>query len=965
MASATAPQNGKAIVPPDATSQVSYSGTPRGPDGTSYPDDYAPKMANPVTRMETFEEMGQADDQVRTALTARRQEISSANWQLSTQSTDATAVEILEFVEDNIYPLIDQLLRQLSGALQYGFAALEPVYQWSDRPPVSSVTRGKVNRAAKSGAGDRIWLRKLAHIRQTSVYTFKIAGPNDTTGRLPGDLITLDQQAFDGLSFRQRKIPAEKLLLYVYEKQGDDYWGVPPLRQCFKAWTYKTQIEKLNILHLDKFGVGTPVLEEGEGWGEADRNRAATMLMNWRSGARNFITFGKGGHIEIVSDEGKMSMSMLEWVKRYDLAIAKTMLTQLTELGSTDTGTRALGETFADQLSGIVQGDVEDIANLVNNGLIVPLVRWNFGDQDFYPTFAPSQRVRAGSSIATIFGQLKTAGVLHPRPEDEEWARDAYELPSVDLDTLKQEQDKRAAMVPQPGATANDPNNPAAASDAAGGTPSDGGPASAQAKPPVRIAASAHAHHDHPPRFSLASQIADGAPAPAAQYETSYRTPEFSAWEHGIVRPDVLSRDLDLQASRVTSETQDVLRIIDEELTRQVESLASKGAAALSAGIKGIAVPDRLRKQLRSVLLGAAQRARDYGAKAVIKLEATVDQAVEDEIDRREQSARSAASNALHQAAGAAASILASVASTGAKDALIGLSPGRTQDNVEGVVNTGFGIGRSETAQEMAGSSPSVSTPEGVATTAADRAAVDAERAIAKAAQSVARAAQVASDAAAGTATTADAVAATQQAVTDARAAHAAATQAEVAAATAVAVAGTSEAQAAARATERAADAVASATEAAQSASDAAVAAASGAGSSQQAAAAASSASSSTESARSAVSSARSATSTSRASASRSGSGGGRSSRGAGQVDLVAKVYSAVMDLGTCDECAKWDGGEFPIDYPEDFTGVQAPNPRCAGGYARCRCVFVYITDKESVPLVPASKGPQPIRRAA
>jgi hypothetical protein len=75
-------------------------------------------------------------------------------------------------------------------------------------------------------------------------------------------------------------------------------------------------------------------------------------------------------------------------------------------------------------------------------------------------------------------------------------------------------------------------------------------------------------------------------------------------------------------------------------------------------------------------------------------------------------------------------------------------------------------------------------------------------------------------------------------------------------------------------------------------------------------------------------------------------------------VELVGKVYSAVMDLGTCDECAKWDGAEFPIDYPEDYTGVQCPNPRCAGGYSRCRCVWIYITSPRVVPLVPSAKGP-------
>ena len=834
---ANAADNGTAVLPPDAMRQVSYSGTPRGPDGTTTPDDYVRELADPVRRMEIFEEMGN-DDAVQTGILARRQEICAANWQLSTEDESSDATEILEFVEDNIYPVLDDLLRWMGGgAMQYGFAAVEPVYQWADRPIVSSIARGKMTRATRSGT-QRIYLRKLAHLRQTGVQAFKIAGPTDTTGLLAGDLLSLEQHVYDGVTFRQRSVPAEKLLLWAYNKQGDDWFGLPPTRACYRAWKFKTQIERLNLLHLDKFGVGMPVAEEGQGWGPVERTRLADFLKAWRSGAHNYLLHPAGGKINIVSDDGKTTLSMLEWIRFYNLVTAKTFLTQQTELGSTETGARALGEVFYDQMAGIVQADCEELANLINNRLIVPLVRYNFGDREFYPAFTPSQRVRAGSGVATVLQTLKGAGVFNPRPEDEAYVRDIFEMPTVDVETLKAEAEARAATARQ--------ITGAITEDAAGGSPrADSGPASAPAKPPVRIAAQQE-HRDHRSPFALASQIADGAPVPATYGETSYRTPEFGAWEYGIVRPDVLARDLDLQASRVTSETQDVLRAIDDDLTRQVETLASKGAAALSAGIKGIAVPDRLRKQLRAVLLGAAQRARDYGGKAVlneierqigpsaigpqrapmmgffarpaervrtlaagdeksaedIKLEATVDQAVEDEIDRREQSARSAASNALQQAAGAVASVLASIASTGAKGGLLGLSTGRTQDNVEGVVNTGFGIGRSETAQEIA----------------------------------------------------------------------------------------------------------------------------SGGG---------------------------------------GANGGGIKDADGNTIGLVAKVYSAIMDLGTCDQCARFDGAEFPIDYPEDFTGVQAPNPRCAGGYGRCRCIWIYLTEKESVPLVPASKGPLPIRRAA
>jgi phage gp29-like protein len=63
-------------------------------------------------------------------------------------------------------------------------------------------------------------------------------------------------------------------------------------------------------------------------------------------------------------------------------ADGEDVLTQGTELGSTETGARALGEVFQEQLGGIVQADCEALAAIINNGLIVPLVRYNFGEQD-------------------------------------------------------------------------------------------------------------------------------------------------------------------------------------------------------------------------------------------------------------------------------------------------------------------------------------------------------------------------------------------------------------------------------------------------------------------------------------------------------------------------------------------------------------------------------------------------------
>lgn len=824
------------LPPRDATRQASYSGTPRGPDGLTTPDEYVRELQDPLRRMELFEEMRQSDDAVFAAVEARRQEINSANWVLAGDS-EATDTEILDFIEDNLYPHLERLLRQLSGALSYGFGALEPVFAWSDEPFTEQITRGRIKRAAKA-AGRRIYLRKLAHIRQTSVVSFRIT---DT-----GELESILQHTYNGRSFRQVDVPVEKLLLWVYDQQGDDYWGVPPARHCYKAWKFKTQIERLNLMHLDKFGVGTPIVEEGEGWTQPERDRVAGFLAAWRSGASNYIMHPLGGKISVISDEGKTTMSALEWVRYYNLQVAKTYLTQGTELGSTETGARALGEVFFQQLGGIVQADCEDLASLINNRLIVPLVRWNFGPQEVYPSFAPSERVKHGAGVASVLQQLITAKAIHPRPEDEAWLRDVFGLPAVEIETLKQEAADRQAAALE------------IAKQIPAGPPDKG---QAPPKPPFKVAASSRA---------LAKTVrAEGAPDPAAP-GTTYRSREFSEWEQSIVRPDVLLRDLDIQAARLTGEVQDVLAAIDRDLEQQARHAAAGGTADLAAAVRAIGVPDKLRKQLRAVMLAAAARARDYGAAAVrnevqrqldpdgigpqrspsigfpiassswpnvggtgeapgyyrrllgwlralvqgaddqtardLHLHAEVDRAVEEEIDRREQSTRSSVLNAIAQAAGAATDVLSSIVATAVSGALIGLSTGRTQANIQGVVNVGFGIGRSDQADAI-------------------------------------------NEAAAGG----------------------------------------------------------------------------------------------------------------------DGSGGRSGLRDAAgrAIELVSKVYSAVMDLGTCDECAKWDGGVFPIDYPEDYTGVQAPNPRCHGGYSKCRCIWIYATDEESVPSAPASKGPQPFTSAA
>jgi hypothetical protein len=756
-------------------------------------------------RMETFEEMGN-DGAVATAIEARCQDVYAANWDLASEDKTPLGATILDFAKREIDAVIEDLLRWLAeGALQYGFTALEKVFAWKDLPDGSR----------------RIGLAKLAHLRQVTCEIHITE---------TGDLEYVKQRVFDGQKFVEPEIPLAKLIFRCLKREGADYYGKPPLRKFYREWKFKTQLEKINLGHFDRFGLGVVKWTEPPGGLiAADRDRLQQFGAALRSALENVVSVPSGTGMDIVTASGQLAASELAWVQEYNSRIQKIILTQGVDLGTTQTGSRAVGETFADQLQGAVQADAENIASIILEQLIKPLVIYNFGEQEQYPEFSPSARAKATTALFTNLAQAKTAGVIHPRPEDEIFVRDVMGLPAVDLATLKREAADRLAQVAQQAAAvtaaAGTSTSPASSTAPDGPSPSDRTPSN---RPPAL-------------RRLAAYDLAPGAPAPAIKGQTSHRTVEFSEWEQRILQPDLLARQLDLESQRTTAETHDVLRQIDEYLATQAEKAAAGGAAALAAF--NPKVSPRLRQALIDALQAAADRVKELGANAVrreiqlqlgpegvgpqrppsggmigaftralrailldqaedarsIQLAAEVKRAAEEEIDRREQSTRGAISIALSQAAGSAIAVLASVLSTALRSALELLSTGRTEDNVQRVVNTSFGIGRSEAAQAI-------------------------------------------NDAAAN-------------------------------------------------------------------------------------------------------------------------GGGGRAGR-SGLVDangdpieLVAKVYSAVMDFGTCDECAKWDGARFPIDYPEDITGVQAPNPRCAGG-ARCRCQFIYVTDQEVPANVGATKGP-------
>jgi hypothetical protein len=600
--------NGNGVGPPaDVMRQVSFSGTPSYA-GMTRPDDYVSELQEPVRRMQTFEEMRFSDDAVHGALSAREHMIQSSNWMLQPPDDSAGSRQILEFAEDNLYPFLDDILAKMSGALQYGFSAIEPVFGWSDNPTVRNYIKGGARQDARKW-DRKIFLQKIANPLQRTIYTFRI--------NAFGDLQGVEQYAWNGFTFIRNVIPPHKLILFSYNKRGDDFWGIPPTRHAYKAWTFKKQLEALNALGIDRFGTGTPVAEAGPAWTDQDYIKLEQYLKHWRVSDESFLIHPAGGKIQLMSGDGSMTLATLDWVKYYKLCIAMTYLTQGSELGSTDTGSRALGEIMLEQSETVVQGDDEQIATILNQQIIVPLIDWNFGPQDAYPQFVPSQRVRASSAIGTVITSLITAKAIRWEPKDEAWLRDAMHLPSIDLKARQAEYDAAKALLP----TGADPNAPAAPASSAADDPAVVG--KIQPKPDPASQENADQKKQRALALSIGTpgigaMIGQAIAAGDIPNKDSHRTREYTDWEAEVLRPLAVSRDLDTQVLRLTGEAHDLLQSIDENLVSQIGRYADGGVDALSGAVRKLAVSETDRGKLRRVMMGAATRARTYGDNAVM-----------------------------------------------------------------------------------------------------------------------------------------------------------------------------------------------------------------------------------------------------------------------------------------------------------------------------------------------------------
>ena len=384
-----------------------------------------------------YREMADNDPVVGAILHAVEMLMRTVDWSVDASDVDdEQAMGYAEFVAQCMQDMTqswDDIISAILSFLTYGFSVHEIVYK----------RREGENGDAMSKYNDGLigW-KKLPIRGQSTIYEWDI----DANGGINGVV----QEQFLGETYGRNNvhIPMQKLLLFRTSTKYTTPRGRSVLRNAFVPWYYKTKIQEIEAIGIERDLAGLPVamvppqlLSDNATSAESSAlNAIKELVRNIKRDEQEGIVFplaydpdtgNLAYDLKLLSTGGRRQFDTNAIIQRYDQRIAMSTLADFILLGHQATGTQALSvskiQLFVDSLNAWLGS----IAEVFNAHGIPRLMRINGFDTTKMPTlnYSPPRNVDL-SELGTFIQQLAGAGApLFPDEDLESYLRETAGLP--------------------------------------------------------------------------------------------------------------------------------------------------------------------------------------------------------------------------------------------------------------------------------------------------------------------------------------------------------------------------------------------------------------------------------------------------------------------------------------------------------------------------------------------------------
>lgn len=223
----------------------------------------------------------------------------------------------------------DRHLAHALRAIVYGHYYFERVYAYSD---------------PREGGDGRFHLAKLATRPPRTIENFR----TDRHGALQGIVqnVGVDNTRGTFAFGAGIEIDANALLPYVWDSQDDGDWvGRSMLRSAYKNWVLKDRLIRTDATKHERNGMGVPHFEVEKGTSQEVIDNLAEIAQGIRAGTRGGSA--GPGRLRIAAPEGSIPDTVAS-VEYHDQQMGRSFLAMFMELGTSQSGSRALGSEFID-----------------------------------------------------------------------------------------------------------------------------------------------------------------------------------------------------------------------------------------------------------------------------------------------------------------------------------------------------------------------------------------------------------------------------------------------------------------------------------------------------------------------------------------------------------------------------------------------------------------------------------------
>lgn len=321
---------------------------------------------------------------------------------------------ILDFINEDFSRLNwSRVFNSMLTAIPYGFSITEPVY---------ILEAGKIR------------LRKLSARGQSTIWKWRVT-PHGELKSVQQYVFVPDMQGENGM-YRYIDLPADRIILYTHKGENGSLEGKPEYRPIYREWLIKDRLYRKMMVTIDRVGAGIPyaLLKDNAPAGNADGSikgaidEVENVLKGLYASESAYFAAQYVESVGLLAIDPSAITTMQALIKHCDETMAKAMMQLYLNLGTSETGSRSLGNTFESLYYERIYSIAEELTDAINKQLIERYVRWNFGPQAEFPKMSLHFDTNL-DAVTDILAKLKAAGLVQGNTDLENFVNTWYGLP--------------------------------------------------------------------------------------------------------------------------------------------------------------------------------------------------------------------------------------------------------------------------------------------------------------------------------------------------------------------------------------------------------------------------------------------------------------------------------------------------------------------------------------------------------